>query len=284
VTFPFRSILLAVEGTAFDSGAERVGIDLAASYHLPLSAVLPLVNNAVFESLAPEREERAEADALAKISRLEEAAKARGVELRGTLRTGDEAFREVVAEARERGADLIVLPRRGRHSYLANLLLGELVHTVTGHTHSDVLAVPRASELWSRGILLATDGLPHSKRATEVATALAVSRGLPLTVLSVAEQHKGHEPDERTAKVRVELALAVVRVAGARATGRVAAQGKPHQAILAAARDTGADLIVIGRRALGPVERMLVGSTSEEVAGSANIPVLIVQHEAARAA
>jgi nucleotide-binding universal stress UspA family protein len=29
---------------------------------------------------------------------------------------------------------------------------------------------------------------------------------------------------------------------------------------------------------------MLVGSTSEEVAGSANIPVLIVQHEAARAA
>jgi nucleotide-binding universal stress UspA family protein len=277
VTFPFRSILLAVEGTAFDSGAERVGIDLAASYHLPLLAVLPLVNNAVFESLAPEREERAEADALAKISRLEEAAKARGVELRGTLRTGDEAFREVVAEARERGADLIVLPRRGRHSYLANLLL-------TGHTHSDVLAVPRASELWSRGILLATDGLPHSKRATEVATALAVSRGLPLTVLSVAEQHKGHEPDERTAKVRVELALAVVRVAGARATGRVAAQGKPHQAILAAARDTGADLIVIGRRALGPVERMLVGSTSEEVAGSANIPVLIVQHEAARAA
>jgi nucleotide-binding universal stress UspA family protein len=284
VTPPFASILLAVEATRFDSGAERVGIDLAASYHLPLLAVLPLVNNAVFESLAPEREERAEAEALAKISRLQETAKSRGVELRGTLRTGDEVFREVVTEARERGADLIVLPRRDKHSYLANLLLGELVHTVTGHTRSDVLAVPRASELWSRGILLATDGLPHSERATEVAAALAVSRDLPLTVLSVAEQHKGHEPDERRAKAHVELALAVVRVAGVRATGRVATQGKPHQAILAAAGETGADLIVIGRRGLGRVERLLVRSTSEEVGGSANSPVLIVQDEAARAA
>jgi nucleotide-binding universal stress UspA family protein len=281
VTCPFRTILLAVENTGFDTGAERLGIDLAASCNLPLLAVLPLVNNAVFESLAPAREERAEAEALAKLSRLQAVAKARGVELRGRLRTGEEQFREVVAEATERRADLIVLPRRRKHGYLANLLLGELLHTVTGHTQADVLAVPITSELWSRGILLATDGLPHSERATEVAAALAVSHDLPLTVLSVAEQHKGQEPDVHRAKVRVDLALAIVRVAGVRATGRVVAEGKPHQAILSVAEETGADLIVIGRRAHSLVQPLLASSTSEQVAGFAESPVLIVQGESA---
>jgi nucleotide-binding universal stress UspA family protein len=158
------------------------------------------------------------------------------------------------------------------------------VHTVTGHTRCDVLTVPRASQLWSRSMVLGTDGSSHSERATAVAAALAVRHGLPLTVVSVAEHHLGHAPDASAADANVERALAVARATGARATGRVVHEGKPYQAILAAAADTDADLIVIGRRGLGRVERMLVGSTSERVAGSAGGPVLRLSSRSSRGA
>jgi nucleotide-binding universal stress UspA family protein len=131
---------------------------------------------------------------------------------------GEEPYREIVDEASERNADLIVLRRRGKHSYFANLLLGEMVHTVTGHTHCDVLSVPRASQLWSRSIVLATDGSPHSERATKVAAALSLRHGLPLTVVSVAEQHIGHAHDADAADANVERALAVVRATGREAS------------------------------------------------------------------
>jgi nucleotide-binding universal stress UspA family protein len=159
---PFSRIFLATEGSEFDAGAERVGIGLAASYGVPLLAVLPLVTNPVYESVAPEREKQDEAEAAARIEGLRQAAELWGVELRGRVRLGEEPFRGIVDEAREREADLIVLRRRGKHGYLANLLLGEMVHTVTVHTQSDVLTVPRGSQLWSQGIVLEIDGSPHT--------------------------------------------------------------------------------------------------------------------------
>jgi nucleotide-binding universal stress UspA family protein len=273
---PFNHLLLATEGTEFDAGAELVALELAGYCGIPLHAVLPLVSNPEFESLAPELEEQAEAEAATKMAKLRQRAEEHGVALDGTVRLGEEPFREVVEEARERRADMVVLRRREKHSYLANLLLGEMVHTVTGHAPCDVLVVPRAARLWSRGIVLATDGSPHSDRATTVAASLAAAFGLPLTVVSVAEGKDG----ESAAKANVARALGLIGT-GAKASGQVVAEGKPYEAILAVAKDSSADLIVIGRRGLNPVERLLVGSTSERVAGYANSAVLIVQQSAA---
>jgi universal stress protein E len=282
LAIPFRNILLVTQGTEFDVGAERVGIDLAASCGAALRAVFPIVSNPMYESLAPMREEQDEAEAVAKIDALQQVAMARGVELRGNVRLGEEPFREIVDEAREHQADLIVVRRRGEHGYLANLLLGEMVHTVTGHTHCDVLTVPRAAQLWLRAIVLATDGSAHSERATTVAAALAMHYGLPLTVVSVTKHHKGctADDDDAAAAANVEQGLATVRSAGAQATGRVISQGKPYWAILDTAEQTGADLIVMGRRGLNPMGRILLGGTSEEVAGLSRGPVLIVQQAA----
>jgi nucleotide-binding universal stress UspA family protein len=279
VSAPFQRILLATEGTEFDAGAERVGIDLAASCGVPLMAVMPLVSNAEFESLAPERVERADAEAAAKLANLRLSAQASGVELTGTIRRGEQPFREIVDEASERQADLLVLRRRGKRSYLANLLLGEMVHTVTGHAHCNVLIVPRATQLCSQAVLVATDGSPYGERAMAMAAALAAHRKLPLTIVSVVEQQDGAATAD-AAKAQVESALIAAGAAGAKARGRVVADGKPADAILTVAREIGADLIVIGRRGLNRVERILVGSTSESVAGRANCPVLIVQRTA----
>ena len=155
---PFQRILLATEGTEFDVGAQRVGIDLAASCGVPLMAVMPLVSNPEFESLAPELAERAATEAASRLADLRLSARAKGIELAGIIRRGEQPFREIVDEASERRADLLVLRRRGKRGYLANLLLGEMVHTVIGHAHCNVLIVPRAAQLWSRALLVATDG------------------------------------------------------------------------------------------------------------------------------
>jgi nucleotide-binding universal stress UspA family protein len=273
---PFTRILLATEGSDFDAGAERVGIDLAASCGVPLMAVLPMVSNPEFEILAPRLEEQAEADAASKLASLHQLALAQGVQVTGTVRRGEQPFREIVDEAAERQADLLVLRRRGTRSYLANLLLGEMVHTVIGHAHCKVLIVPRAARLWSRAVVVATDGSPHGDHAVAIAAAVAAHRDIPLTIVSVVEQHDGPSGDPATVNAQIERALASVAGAGIQASGRIV-HGKPADAILALAEETGADLIAVGRRGLGRVERVLVGSTSERVAGRANCPVLVVQ-------
>jgi nucleotide-binding universal stress UspA family protein len=279
--FPFKQILLATEGSEFDIGAERVGIELAAGSERALNVVLPLVSNPVYQSLAPELEEEVEVAAAAKLAELRRRAREKGVALTATVRRGEEPFREIVDAAREYRADLIVLRRRGQRSYLANLLLGEMVHTVIGHAPCDVLIVPRAASLWCNAIVFATDGSPHSDRATEIAAALAVRYGLPMSIVSVAEKGTLQTGGEAAAKANVEAAVRTAEAMGARATGHIVIDEKPYQIVLATAMDVGADLIVIGRRGLGRVKHMLLGSSSEQVASRAACPVLIVQQTGA---
>ena len=52
--------------------------------------------------------------------------------------------------------------------------------------------------------------------------------------------------------------------------------GQPARTIIAFARDRNAELIVIGSRGLGSVERYLLGSVSHKVTGLAECPVLVV--------
>jgi nucleotide-binding universal stress UspA family protein len=266
----YDRILLASEGTEFDVGAERVAIDLAARWRQPLLAVIPVVSNPEFEVVAPDLAERAEGAAAAHLERLRDAASKGGVELAGAVRLGETPYQEIVAEARERAADLIVLRRRGKRGFLANALVGAMSHSVIGHAPCDVLIVARAARLWSQGILLATDGSAHSAHAAEAAARIALRSSLPVSVVCVAQD------DAARAAANVEAATIALRAAGVRADGRTA-HGKPHEAILDVAREAHADLIVVGRRGLGQMERLLLGSTSERVAGFADCPVLIAR-------
>ena len=269
----YARLLLASEGTDFDVGAERIAIDMAAKWAIRLLAVVPVVSNPEFEIVAPQLAQRAEAAAAGRLERLRKAASRQGVELSGTVRLGETPEQEIVDEALKRDADLIVMRRRGKRGFAANLLVGAMTHTVVGNASCDVLIVPRAAAMWSNRILLATDGSVHSARATEAAAAVAVACSLPVTVVCVLE----HPQDDRAkAKANLDTATTLLRSAGARADARTA-EGRPHEAILGAGRDVRADLIVVGRRGIGGIERLLLGSTSERVAGLAECPVLIAR-------
>ena len=102
----FHRVLLATEGTEFDVGAERVAIELVAQWDLPLVAVVVGVSNPEFEIVAPQLAERAEAQAATHLDKLRQLAKARGVDLDGSVRMGETLDQEIVADASERDAGL----------------------------------------------------------------------------------------------------------------------------------------------------------------------------------
>jgi len=268
---PFARILLATEHTDFDVGAERLALEMAHRWGLPLAAVLPVLSNPEFEAEAPQLAERAEREAAAKISALQSQARKVGVTLDIGARHGEDPYREIVDEATRRSSDLIVIRIRGKRSFLANLLIGEMVSKVVGHAPCSTLMVPPASNMWSRSIVAAVDESSLAERVVTIAATIATICNLPLTIINVA-----HSPEmQKKAETIVSRNIAVATAIGTQAQGRVLS-GKPHEQILAASKSLGADLIVIGKHGDGGLAKMYLGSTMQKIAGLAEVPVLAV--------
>jgi nucleotide-binding universal stress UspA family protein len=135
-------------------------------------------------------------------------------------------------------------------------------------------------------ILLATDGSSHSRRATRWLRDLAMPAGATVTVLAVAVLD---EPP-RDAQTMTELRAAIARKArgvaerAAQTLGRrwrqvevVIREGDPRVEIVRVADEMHVELIVLGARGLGRVNRFLIGSTSLAAARYATCPVAIVR-------
>ena len=125
---------------------------------MPLAGVVPIVSNVEYESVAPELVARVEEGVHARLVALRGDAQRAGVELELRVRRGEEPWREIVAEARDRGADLLIVRRRGKRSFLANLMVGEMVGKVATAAPCSVLLVPRAARVWTRRVLAGIDG------------------------------------------------------------------------------------------------------------------------------
>ncbi len=271
---PFERILLATEHTEFDSGAERVAFDIAKSCGSPLAAVIPVISNPEYEAIAPEIAARGEREAASKIADLRTKAETAGAQVDVVARRGEEPYSEIVQEAAQRNADLIVLRRRGKRSFLSNLLVGEMVTKVVAHAHCSVLLVPRACQMWARGVLAAVDTSPNAEHVASIAAKAAKQCGLPLHIVSVLTH------DSPAARAAIEDALAHARAVAAAAGIPTPASsmllGKPFEQILAAAKDRNTDLIVMGRHGESNVIRTPFGGTTQKVIGLAETPVLVV--------
>lgn len=269
---PFERILLASEHTEFDVGAENVALALAQRCGVPLGAVLPVVSNPEYEAVAPLLSAKVDREAADKLAHLRALAAAAGVHLEARVRRGEEPWREIVDEARDVHADLLITRRRGKRGFLANLLVGDMVGKVAGHAPCSVLMVPRSGGLWRRRILAAVDGSGMTERVARVAAAIAVRCGLPLTIVTVADE------DVPAARIRAEgvLSRALDAAGELKADFRVLA-GKAFQQILAQAAREGADLICVGHRGETDLNRPLLGATAQKVIGLAEGPVMVVR-------
>jgi nucleotide-binding universal stress UspA family protein len=274
MSHPFERILLATEHTEFDSGSERLAFEMAKRCGVPLAAVVPVVSNPEYEAIAPHLVERAEHEVAAKINILYDAAADAGVQINVVARRGVEPFREIVQEAVERKSDLIVIRRRGKRSFLSNLLIGEMVSKVVGHAPCSVLFVPRAAQMWSRHILAAIDTSPNAQYVAHAAARVAAQCGQPLTLVNVPSHDS---PELRSqAEAAMTHALAVASSAGVHADSCIVA-GKPFEQIMATAKTRASDLIVVGRHGESNLIHTPFGGTTQKVVGLSDVPVLVVR-------
>jgi nucleotide-binding universal stress UspA family protein len=136
-----------------------------------------------------------------------------------------------------------------------------------------------------RKILLAFDGSEPARKAFERAVEMAVCGGAELSVVVVVRPPEFAEDVETEAIIENarghferEIAGLEARAAAAGVTLRSAVRvGHPAEQIIAAAEDSGADLIVTGHRGKGLFERWLLGSVSRLVIAYARCAVLVVR-------
>lgn len=139
-------------------------------------------------------------------------------------------------------------------------------------------AVKRSHEM---KILLAYDGTDASRRAMHLTTDLAGALDASIDVISVVPLHPGRVPIDPWDDVTVHDA----QLAAARAyliskgfqPRTMMRAGDPASTIERAADDGDYDLVVVGSRGHGTIDRMLQGSVSEHVATHATTPVLVAR-------
>ena len=138
---------------------------------------------------------------------------------------------------------------------------------------------------WQRGIVVGVDGSPQSMAAVDWAALTADRHGARLTVLSAYVT----PPSTRTATMGVSVEdlradaddaveRAVTRLDGAHPGGHLVDEQVVHgdPAHVLAQRSTSADLVVVGRRGLGALDRAVLGSVSGTLAAAAPGPVAVV--------
>ena len=137
-----------------------------------------------------------------------------------------------------------------------------------------------------RTIVVGYDGSEHADRALERATELT-SNGDSLVVVCAARLATlSHDPALGTGAVdpiEAEWARRNLDEAASRPrrqgveTRTVEGHGDPADVLVRQAKDSGADLIVVGTRGLNTTQRVLLGSVSTRVVNHAECDVLVVR-------
>ena len=267
----FTHLLLATEHSEYDTGAEAMAFALAKRCQLPLATVLPLVSNPEFEAVAPQIAARAEREAAVKIAQLRAQAQAVGVSIDLQLRRGEEPYQEIVDEAIAQASDMIIIRRRGKRSFLANLLVGEMVSKVVAHAPCHVLIVPREARMWQHRVLVAAEPTAQGRQIVVTAVAVAAQCDLPLHIVSVVAA----EILQSQANAFVAEMTNLAQAQGVPAQGETKI-GNPYKEILATRIACQADLIVMGSRGEASLGRALIGGVAQKVMGLSEHPVLVL--------
>ena len=173
------------------------------------------------------------------------------------------------------GFDLIVMGACGEHEKDA-CILGSVTKKIIRHTTCPTLVAKQVSSL--SNMLVCTDGSEHALKALDFAAKLAEKMDSKIVLLHVQEE-KLHKVSPKTAEDLGQKILAkTVRILGKRKAkiDRRLEFGVPANVIVDVAEKGNHDLIVLGRRGLGTIDRFLLGSVSDDVSHKAKCSVLIV--------
>jgi nucleotide-binding universal stress UspA family protein len=134
-------------------------------------------------------------------------------------------------------------------------------------------------------IVWATDGSENADQALAVAKSLASEEEAALTIVHVVQKIAtsgdtalGWYADEELVEAKVDKIASELSKEGVNASVKIVKHVGPQPAheIAELARDTGADLIVVGTRGHGAIAGILLGSVTQRLLHFAPCPVLVV--------
>lgn len=128
-------------------------------------------------------------------------------------------------------------------------------------------------------LVVGCDGSPESNRALERAAALARDLGMQVAAVNVIPAvsfGKPHPAEEREQKEILAEARTKLAELGVEADA-VGIVGEPADELIAYARKTVADLIIVGTHGRGTAGRLLLGSVRTQVLHHADRDVLVIR-------
>ena len=273
----FSLILVPLDGSPLATGALPYAVALAR-----LSGALLLLVRASLVRLPPPPdtyEARLVADEGAYLERTAGSLREQGVDVETALRFADPA-EAIVDEARARGADLIAMTSRG-HGGLGRLFFGSVAAAVVERAPAPVLLLAEETDAEREGapfglasrLLVPLDGSPSAEAALPAANDLAATLGGGLVLLRAVE---GKEAGPGVAEAREYLRrIADQLPPAARALELDVRAGEPGEAIVAAAREHRAALVVMATRDYGDPLSFL-NSVAADVLRRASLPLVLV--------
>lgn len=222
-----------------------------------------------------------------------DSARAAGVAAEVRFEEGHNPAAGILECAASLPADLIILGTHGRGA-LERLLLGSVAEKVLRKASCPVLTVPpkaaATSTLPFQRLLCPVDFSEPSRVALRFALSIAKESDARLTILHVFEWPaeddflvwRAIDVPEYRRQLEAQAARQLDELMSdderrwCRAT-TLLRYGKPYRQILEAAANEAADLIVMGIHGRNPIDRMLLGSSTNQVVRRASCPVLTLK-------
>jgi nucleotide-binding universal stress UspA family protein len=200
---------------------------------------------------------------------------------------------EIVRAAEELDSELVVLGSHG-HTGITQYLLGSVSSTVLAHAPCSVLIAKGAHAHRAAGdhfkLLLAYDESPSAEKAVDFCAELPLGEKTEVTVIDVLPLVTLFRQDvvqrlswywqqqKRTARDALERVTREVRWATPNVDYMVLESGDVTNAILNTATDLDSDLIVVGHKGTGAIEKFLIGSVAARIGHHADRSVLAIRN------
>jgi CBS domain-containing protein len=281
----FKSILVAYDGSSGAEAGLRMGIDLAKATGAELQTVsveerLPRYAASIGE--VEEARETIDAHFHKLVKHARDLALVEGLQIETLVRQGHEV-EAILAVVRDGRFDLLVIGDQG-HSRVLERLVGSTAHSLMRLVPCSILLV-RDRRTPGRGlsgmtrILVGVDGSPLGRLAFHTALDLALLSGGAVVAITVREAPAQTRPEvvDWTDIEQLQAAAEThARSAGVTFAG-ITRVGHAAQVLTDEARQSGADLLILGATGLEHPWSPTIGGTASRVAGDAPCPVLLVR-------
>lgn len=279
----FKRILLATDGTPEAEAAVDAAISLAR--YGPANVCVLHVWNLEVRNRHGHWDVETHSDAESVVKQTIARLTAAGVMAGSEIDQADNAHvaQAIASVARESKADLVVVGSRGMSDW-QSIFQHSVSHKVLSLVDCPVLVVRGDREHnvigKLRRILVAVAGGDDVQSATDAAIAVAKTVNAQALVVHVAQaifgaQGFAYVESQDEIERCVESAVQRLNDAGIPTETRVIRAGSVANALIDAAADWNADLIVMGSSRMGDVSSLLVGSVSHKLLHSSDLPVLI---------